>query len=396
MKTRHGWIRSIRGSKKIAFIAATDGSEEFQLTVKKDVSVEGTPKIGASFTATGEDSTTPRGSYEFLVFELKIIGDADDSFPIQPKEHSDEFLRSIPESRGRAAKTQAIWRLRHFISQYIHQYFTHYGFIQYYAPILTSADCEGAGETFKVSSDWLASHLTVSAQLHGEVGMMSCGKIYTFGPCFRAEKSTGRRHLSEFWMIEPEMAFYDLEKTICLTEHMIKHVIQRTAILHGTEFEKMRIDKKHLSTVLTEEPWVRLSYKETAEKYGIVYGQDLGAEVERKLIRDHGKPVFVTHWPKSLKPFYMKSAGNVVECFDLIFPEVGELVGGSVREEDYETLEKQIEESGLKPESMDWYLQTRQWGTVPHAGFGLGLERLVMFLCKLEKVYDAIPFPVHY
>lgn len=407
-RTRVGWIRSIRHSKKITFLAATDGQEEYQLTVKHfgnrddDAQVSGELKVGASFMAKGTDSMTPRGSYEFLVEELHIVGASDDDFPIQPKEHSDEFLRSIPELRGRTAQYQGITRVRHFLSTYMQKYLSETkGFVQYFAPIITSADCEGAGDAFIAKTDWMESHLTVSAQLHGEVGMMSCGKIYTWGPCFRAEKSTGRRHLSEFWMVEPEMAFYDLEQTMELAEEMIKVICFELLLHHKAEFEKMRVSTEHLAKVADSvEAWPRMTYAEVCEKYELEYGSDISAEIERKLTADMDGPVFITHWPKSMKPFYMKTDGDVALCFDLIFPDVGELVGGSVREEDYDILRKRMLECGLLKQgvssSMEWYLKTRQWGTVPHAGFGMGFERLVMFACKLQKIHDTIPFPVSY
>lgn len=404
-RTRFGWIRSIRHSKKITFVAATDGQEEYQLTVKHfgnredDAEVTGELKIGASFIAEGVDSTTPRGSYEFLVSSLKVVGESDDDFPIQPKEHTDDFLRSVPDLRGRTALYQGIWRCRHFLAQYMQQHLTMQDFIQYWGPCITSADCEGAGDTFRVKSDWMDSHLTVSAQLHGEVGMMSCGKIYTWGPCFRAEKSTGRRHLSEFWMIEPEMAFYSLEETMALAQGLVHESLVKLMQWHKAEFEKMRIDTSHITKVLTA-VWPHLTYSEVCEKYGLSWGDDISAEIERKLTSDYDAPVFITHWPKEMKPFYMKTDGDVAVCFDLIFPEVGELIGGSVREEDYSILRKRMLEAGLIKQgvssSMEWYLKTRQWGTVPHAGFGLGFERLLMFACKLQKIQDAIPFPVHY
>lgn len=401
-RIRTGWIRSIRRSKRITFIAATDGTAEYQLTLKHtgeadDAELVGEPKIGASFEAVGRDSTTPRGSYEFLTSRFVIVGESDDDFPIQPKEHTSEFLRSIPEMRGRTAATQAVWRLRHILSMRFHEILSKRGFIQYYAPLITSADCEGAGETFKVSSDWMESHLTVSAQLHGEVGMMSCGKVYTFGPCFRAEKSTGRRHLSEFWMLEPEMAFHDLEETMDLVVDLVD--LSLMAVLdHKEEFEKLRIGTEHIEKVLCahSQTWPRITYDQAIDRLGKSWGEDLSAEGERKLVEAYGGPVFVTHWPKQMKPFYMKTDGLYAECFDLIFPEVGELVGGSVREDDYERLKSAMVETGVDLESMRWYLETRRWGSVPHAGFGLGIERLVMFACKLEKVHDAIPFPVHF
>ena len=401
-RTRFGWIRSIRHSKKIDFIAATDGKDEYQLTVKRmgnqdDAQVDGELKVGASFVAEGMDSTTPRGSYEFLVHTLQIVGTSDDDFPIQPKEHTDDFLRSIPELRGRTAQHQGVTRVRHHLSQYMQGFLGMLDFVQYFAPIITSADCEGAGDTFVAKADWMESHLTVSAQLHGEIGMMSCGKIYTWGPCFRAEKSTGRRHLSEFWMVEPEMAFYDLEQTMDLAESMVKSTLLELSLKQKPEFQKMRIDLDHIHKVADgTDSWPRMTYTEVCEKYGLSWGQDVSAELERTITVDSGGPVFITHWPKKMKPFYMKTDGDVAVCFDLIFPEVGELIGGSVREEDYDKLKMAMVEAGIDLEAMDWYLKTRKWGTVPHSGFGMGFERLVMFACKLQKIQDTIPFPVHY
>jgi len=363
-----------------------------------DAQVSGELKVGASFMAKGTDSVTPRGSYEFLVDELHIVGASDDDYPIQPKEHGDEFLRSIPELRGRTAQYQGITRVRHALSMAMQKYLSDKGFVQYFAPIITSSDCEGAGETFIAKTDWMESHLTVSAQLHGEVGMMSCGKVYTWGPCFRAEKSTGRRHLSEFWMVEPEMAFYDLEQTMQLAEGMIAHALDKVSFGAEAvkELDKMRIGQDHFKSIFDfGPPFCRMTYEEVCKKYDIAWGEDISAETERKLASDMG-PTFVTHWPKAMKPFYMKTEGDVALCFDLIFPEVGELVGGSVREEDYDKLKAAMIEGGVDLESMDWYLKTRKWGTVPHAGFGMGFERLVMFACKLQKIHDTIPFPVSY
>ena len=223
---KQGWIKSIRQSKGLYFIAATDGAIDFQITiVQEKCPIKGELKVGASFMAIGVDSKTPKGSYEFLSSDFRIIGVSDDSYPIQPKAHSDDFLRTIPDLRGRAKKFQGIWKVRHHLTQAIHSFFDSEDFYQYYTPIVTQADCEGAGETFEVKSDWLEANLTVSGQLQGEVGMMSLGKIYTFSPCFRAEKSATKKHLSEFWMIEPEMAFYELDETVKLAEHFVKSVV---------------------------------------------------------------------------------------------------------------------------------------------------------------------------
>ena len=401
IKTRTGWIKSIRTQKHFTFISCTDGRDsEFQITLPKDLIVDGELKDGASFNCEGEDSITPRGSYEFKATAFKIVGPSDETYPIQPKEHSKEFLRTIPQHRGRTRELQATWKIRSLVSQEIHNFFARKGFYQYFAPIITKSDCEGAGQTFKVKSDWMDdAHLTVSAQLEGEVGMMSLGKVYVFGPCFRAEKSATRKHLSEFWMLEPEMAFYDLEKTMDLAEELVKRLISTVQIYYPDDLKMLDWQDDTAETIAFKRiagyNWKRVTYDEIAKEFGISYGQDINAETE-KLIADKYGPTFVTHYPADLKPFYMKKKDGKAMCFDLIFPEVGELIGGSEREEDYEILKTEMEKSGLDMSKMQWYLDTRKYGTVPHAGFGLGIERLIMYITKAEKVHDTIPFPVSF
>lgn len=390
-----GWIKSIRASKGLIFLATTDGIKDIQLTLKEgEYTLSGEIKTGASFEASGIDSITPKGFSEFLVSNITILGDSDDSYPIQPKKHSFDFLRTIPELRGRTKTFQAIWKLRHTLSKEIHKFLDSKDFVQYWTPIITHADCEGAGETFDVKTDWLEEKLTVSGQLHGEVGMMSLGKIYTFSPCFRAEKSATKKHLSEFWMLEPEMAFYDLTETIDLTEDLLKSVLS-IAASYESEFVKLGIDSKHITDLLDKE-WIRLKYEDVCKEFGLEWGSDVSTEVEKRIIEKYKVPVFITHWAKDLKPFYMKKDDKVAYCFDLIFPEVGELIGGSQREESYEVLKSEMVKYGLDLSKMEWYLSTRKYGSVPHSGFGLGFERLVMFVCKLQKIHDAIPFPVSY
>jgi len=399
---KSGWIKSIRGknSKTLKFLSVA-GTEkvgaltEYQITIPASATITGELKVGASFICEGVDSMTPNNSYEFLVSEFTIVGKSDDEFPIQPKEHSKDFLRTIPELRGRTKEFQAIWRIRHTVSQLIHQFFDRKEFYQYYAPIITKADCEGAGETFAVKTDWMDASLTVSAQLQGEVGMMSLGKIYTFGPCFRAEKSSTKKHLSEFWMVEPEAAFYDLEKTMDLAEQMLDHIFtvarQTCAVdLYAIGFTE-REDKNHLILGRIQ----RLTYQQIIEEFDVPYGQDISNEIEKKITDKYG-PTFVTHYPAELKPFYMKKKDGKAICFDLIMPHVGELIGGSEREDDYETLKLEMEKAGLDMEKMQWYLDTRRWGSIPHAGFGIGLERLIAYIVKAEKVHDVIPFPLSY
>lgn len=389
-----GWIKSIRDQKKMIFVAVTDGTKDTQLTLfRDDCEIIGELKVGASFVAEGYHSLTPRGFEEFVVSKLEIMGKSDDEYPIQPKAHSDEFFRSIPELRGRAKKFQGIWKVRHHLTQSIHRFLEDEGFFQYYTPIITHADCEGAGETFKVKSDWMDESLTVSGQLHGEVGMMSLGKIYTFSPCFRAEKSATRKHLSEFWMIEPEMAFYDLYQTIDLSEKMIKSCLDYVMKKSGYEFTQIGIDDSHIQDVIQKD-WIRIRYDEICDKFGIEWGEDISSEKEKEVVSFYGGPVFITHYPKDLKPFYMKKDSKVAFCFDLIFPEVGEVIGGSQREDDFDKLKESMIDLDL--DKMKWYLDTRRWGSVEHSGFGMGFERILMFITKSQKIHDVIPFPVSY
>lgn len=397
---RKGWVRSIRQSKALTFCSCTDGSSEFQLTIKEgECIVTGELKVGCSVWLWGEDSTTPKGLYEFKAWTVTVIGQSDDSFPIQPKEHSDEFLRTIPELRGRTLRYAERWKVRSVASQAVHDFFRKEGYFQYYTPIITQADCEGAGETFKASTDWMSADLTVSGQLHLEAGMMSLGRVYNFQPCFRAEKSATRKHLSEFWMIEAEAENMDLKASMDLCERLVKHV------LIVVEFDKQtkNVARSFIypEQLTTSVPWPRTTYAQVCIDLGLQWGDDIGAEEEKRLTKFHKGPVFITHYPAEMKPFYMRKVAEplkteVAYCFDLIFPEIGELAGGSEREHDHDKLEKAMKDSGMDMTKMQWYLNTRKWGTVPHAGFGLGFERLIMYLTGAEKVHDTIPFPVSY
>lgn len=400
---RFGWIKSIRTSKPVKyFISCTDGFEaDFQVSVPHEVDVDGDGdgdlKVGASILIEGKPSRTPKGLYEFLASSVKVIGKSDDSYPIQAKPHTNDFLRTIPEHRGRARNFQAIWKIRHVVSQHIHRFLSERQFYQYYAPVITKADCEGAGETFSVKSDWLDANLTVSAQLQGEVGMMSLGRAYVFGPCFRAEKSATKKHLSEFWMVEPEAAFFDLDQTMELAEIMIKSILVNVMQECSEELEILELNKSHLENILgvPHSQFKRIQYQDVIKEFDVTYGQDISTEIEKKVVKKYG-PTFITHYPASLKPFYMRKEAGETYCFDLIFPQVGELIGGSERESDYDTLKKEMESAGLDMSKMQWYLDTRKYGSVPHAGFGLGLERLVSFITKADKVHDVIPFPVSF
>jgi asparaginyl-tRNA synthetase len=388
---RKGWIKSIRKSKGLKFIPITDGSKDHQITYKEGLTeVIGELKVGASIIVEGFESKTPRGFDEYVAEKITVVGVSDDDYPLQPKKHTDEFFRSIPHLRGRARQFQEIFKARHYLTQAIHYYMESVGFFQYYTPIITTADCEGAGETFKVTSDWLDEQLTVSGQLHGEVGMMALGHIYIFGPTFRAEKSATRKHLSEFWMVEPEMAWYDLAETVDFTEDFIKVIIGQTMV----RMKKDGVDVSHLEELRDPlKRWAIKTYDEVQEEFGFEWGLDVSSEVEKKVTDKYG-PTFITHYPKDIKPFYMKKDDRHALCFDLIFPGVGEIVGGSQREEDYQTLKDAMVD--LDEEKMQWYLDTRKWGSVPHSGFGLGFERLLMFITKAVKIHDVIPFPVSY
>lgn len=391
-----GWIKSIRHSKGLMFISITDGQKDHQLTLKEgEYELTGELKVGASFIAEGYDSVTPRGFAEFVVSKMTIVGSSDDEYPIQPKRHSADFLRSIPELRGRTKGVQSTWKMRHHLTQSIHRFLESEGLYLYTGSLITDDDCEGAGQTFDVKSDWIDRKLTVSSQLYAEVGARSLGKVYTFGPCFRAEKSSTRKHLSEFYMVEPEISWYKLEDIIPFTERFIKYVISYVVDKSDYEFKQLEITTDHLSDVLKSD-WKIVTYDEVCDLFEIKWGDDISSEMEQKIVSYYGTPTFITHYPKDLKPFYMSKDDKVAYCFDLIFPEVGELVGGSERESSYEILEKSMISSGIDMSKMQWYLDLRRWGSVPTSGFGLGFERLLMFITKSQKIHDVIPFPVSY
>lgn len=395
-KIKHGWIKSIRQSKGIYFIAATDGSKDYQVTIKEEnCSIDGDLKIGSSFESFGIDSTTPKGSYEFLASEFKIIGTSDDSYPIQPKKHSMDYLRSVLEHRGRTKQFQAIWKIRHHLTQAIHKFFDKEDIYLYTPALITPADCEGAGETFDVKSDWLEAKLTVSSQLYGEIGARSLGKIYTFGPCFRAEKSATRKHLAEFQMVEPELSWYHLEDIIPFSERFVKEIISSVISKSKYEFEQLSITTDHLLKIIQTD-WKIISYDKICEVFEVKWGEDISSETEQKIVSHFECPVFITHYPKRLKPFYMAGDDCVAYNFDLIFPEVGELIGGSERETSYEVLKKSMIELGLDMEKMKWYLDLRKYGSTPTSGFGLGFDRLLMFITQTSKIHDVTPFPVSF
>ena len=391
-----GWIKSIRQSKGLMFIAITDGQKDHQLTLKEgEYELTGELKVGASFIAEGYDSVTPRGFAEFIVSKMTIVGSSDDEYPIQPKKHSQDFLRTVPELRGRTKGIQAVWKIRHHLTQAIHRFMESEDTYQYTGSLITDDDCEGAGETFDVKSEWMDRKLSVSSQLYAEVGARSLGKVYTFGPCFRAEKSSTKKHLSEFYMVEPELSWYHLIDIIPFTEKFIKQVISYVIDKCKYEFEQLGITIDHLLHILESE-WKTITYTEVCEVFQVKWGDDISSEIEQKIVSYYKVPTFITHYPKDLKPFYMLKDDRVAYCYDLIFPEVGELVGGSERESSYDKLKDSMLLSGLDMDKMDWYLDLRKWGSVPTSGFGLGVERLLMFITKSQKIHDVIPFPISY
>jgi asparaginyl-tRNA synthetase len=432
-----GWVRTKRGNKNIIFIALNDGSTINNIQIVVDVplfeeSLLRDITTGACISVIGKlvESHGQGQNIEITAKEINIYGKADaETYPLQKKGHSMEFMREIAHLRFRTNTFGAVFRIRHAMAFAIHKYFNDKGFFYLHTPILTGSDCEGAGEMFHVTTMNLNSipknednsvdfrtdffgketNLTVSGQLEGELGALSLGDIYTFGPTFRAENSNTPRHLAEFWMIEPEMAFYDLEDNMDLAEDFLKYLI-RYALENckdDLEFLNNMIDKnllERLNFVLNND-FVRITYTEavkiltSAEKkweYPVGWGRDLQAEHERYLVEVHFKrPVILIDYPKEIKAFYMKQNedGKTVRAMDVLFPGIGEIIGGSQREENHDKLLNRIKEMKLKEKDFWWYLETRKYGTAPHSGFGLGFERLILFVTGMSNIRDVIPFP---
>lgn len=435
-----GWVRTRRGNKAVSFIALNDGSTIHNLQIVADnerFSSELMSKIstGASLCVVGQlvSSQGAGQSVEIQAESIEVLGTADpESYPLQKKGHSLEFLREIAHLRPRTNTFGAIYRIRHQMSMAIHTYFHERGFVYFHAPIITGSDCEGAGQMFQVTTlpldklpmgedggvdygqDFFArpTALTVSGQLEGEMAAMALGAIYTFGPTFRAENSNTPRHLAEFWMIEPEVAFIEIEENMDLAEDFIKHCVQ-WALDHCADdikflsehFDKELIDR--LNFVL-EKPFKRLTYTECIEileaavakgrkfEFPIYWGADMSSEHERYLVEEHFcTPVIVTDYPKEIKSFYMKlnEDGKTVRGMDVLFPKIGEIIGGSERESDYDKLRQRAEEMGVPDKDIWWYMDSRRYGTAPHAGFGLGFERLLLFVTGMTNIRDVIPFP---
>jgi asparaginyl-tRNA synthetase len=436
--TVHGWIRTRRDSKGgFSFLELNDGSCQGNLQVVADGKLQNYESeikklsTGSSVTIAGEVKKSPAKGQatELHAASVTVHGHADpETYPLQKKGHSFEFLRTIAHLRSRTNTFGAIARLRNCVSQSIHAFFQEQGFLFLNAPIITCSDCEGAGEMFKVTKldfdklpkqdgkcdyaqDFFAkpAYLTVSGQLQAEIFACGLGKVYTFGPTFRAENSNTSRHLAEFWMVEPEMAFYDLEDNMALAESFIKRIVGDALAKCGEDmqFFKERIDAAVLPRLerLIQSSFLRVSYTEAIDilqksgqpfEYPVSWGTDLQAEHERYLTEKHfDSPVILYNYPRSLKPFYMRvnDDGKTVRAMDVLVPGVGEIIGGSQREERLDILEQRMLEQKLDPKAYWWYLDLRRYGTVPHSGFGLGLERTLLFLTGMGNIRDVIPFP---
>ena len=437
--TVKGWVRSKRGSKGIFFIALNDGStiKNVQIVGEDQNFDEEVVKLittGACLSVTGVLVESPAAgqSSEIQAREIEVLGPCDNTYPLQKKGASWEYLRTVAHMRPRTNTFGAILRIRHNMAMAIHTYFHEHGFYYFHTPLITASDCEGAGNMFQVttknlydlkkddegkidySDDFFGEQvaLTVSGQLEGELGATALGQIYTFGPTFRAENSNTPRHLAEFWMIEPEMAFYDKQDLMDLEEDFIKYCV-RWALDNcrdDLEFLNKMVDKTLLERLegVLKEDFVRLPYTEGIEilqeairngkkfEFPCQWGDDLASEHERYLVEEHfKKPVIMTDYPKEIKAFYMKmnEDGRTMQGTDVLFPQIGEIIGGSVREESYEKLMAEIDRRGMETEKLQWYLDTRRWGSCPHAGFGLGFERLILFVTGMQNIRDVIPFP---
>ncbi|MDE6207978.1 MAG: asparagine--tRNA ligase [Muribaculaceae bacterium] len=432
-----GWVRTRRGNKNVQFVALNDGSTIRNLQIVFDLSRFSEEQLkavttGSAIHVTGKlvESMGKGQSCEVQANTLEIFGGADpETYPLQKKGHTLEFLRDKAHLRMRTATFGAIMRVRSALAFAIHKFFQERGFYYLNTPLITASDCEGAGAMFQVttlpledlprtedgrvdySRDFFgkSTALTVSGQLEGELGATALGAIYTFGPTFRAENSNTPRHLSEFWMIEPEMAFYDIKDNMDLAEEFVKYCI-RYALDHcreDIEFLAEHFDKELIERLefVLHNDFVRLTYTEGVEilkasgykfEFPVDWGTDLQSEHERYLVEEHfKKPVILTDYPAEIKAFYMKQNpdGRTVRAMDVLFPKIGEIIGGSEREADYDKLLRRIEELNIPMKDMWWYLDTRRYGTVPHSGFGLGFERLVLFVTGMTNIRDVIPFP---
>ena len=431
-----GWVRTLRDSKAFAFIELNDGSSFRNLQVVCSDTLPNFDQVthittGSAVTVSGKLVLTPdmKQPFEVHAEEVVVEGLAEGDYPLQKKRHTFEYLRTIAHLRPRSNTFYAVFRIRSLAAQAIHRYLAERGFVYVHPPIITTSDAEGAGEMFQVTTldvgnpartkdgqvdyneDFFGKHasLTVSGQLNVEAYCMAFSKVYTFGPTFRAEKSNTPRHAAEFWMIEPEIAFADLDDDMALEEDMIKHVIADVLRDAPDEinFLSQFVDKglKERLELVKDAEFARVTYTDAIDillksgkafEYPVSWGVDLQTEHERYLTEVHfQRPVFVYNYPKDIKAFYMRmnEDGKTVAAVDLLVPGIGELVGGSQREERYDMLLKRIQEMGLEAEDYSWYMDLRRFGTVKHAGFGLGFERFVMYLTGISNIRDVLPFP---
>ena len=435
-----GWVRSRRGNKNVSFIALNDGSTIKNIQIVVDLAQFPEEQLkpvttGSCISATGH-LVASQGSgqaVEIQLTELEVYGTADpEQYPLQKKGLSMEYLRTIAHLRPRTNTFGAVFRIRHNMAMAIHNYFHEHGFFYFHTPIITASDCEGAGQMFQVttknlynlkkdeegkidySDDFFGKQtsLTVSGQLEGELAAMALGKIYTFGPTFRAENSNTPRHLAEFWMIEPEVAFIQKDELMDLEEDFIKYCV-RWALEHckdDLEFLNQFVDKGLIARLesVVKTDFIRLTYTEGINilqeaikngkkfEFPCTWGDDLASEHERYLVEEHfNKPVIMSDYPKDIKAFYMKinDDNKTVQGTDVLFPQIGEIIGGSVREESLDKLNAEIERRDIPMKDMWWYLDTRRFGAAPHAGFGLGFERLMLFVTGMQNIRDVIPFP---
>lgn len=425
-----GWVRTKRGNKSVIFLALNDGSTINNIQIVCEVATFGEEffkniTTGACIKVEGKlvPSLGQGQGVEIQASDVELYGAADaEKYPLQKKGHTLEFLREIAHLRPRTNTFGAIFRIRHAMAYAIHKFFNDRGFYYWHSPIITASDAEGAGAMFQVTTlplgvepeyknDFFAgkANLTVSGQLEGELGAMALGEIYTFGPTFRAENSNTPRHLAEFWMIEPEMAFYEIQDNMDLAEDMLKYLIAYA--LDNCADDLAFLEKMYDAELTTrlrgvlEDRFVRLSYTEGVEileksgvkfEFPVGWGLDLQSEHERYLVEQHfKKPVILTDYPKQIKSFYMKlnDDGRTVRGMDVLFPKIGEIIGGSERESDLDKLLERMDEIGVPHAEMDWYLDTRRFGTAPHSGFGLGFERLILFVTGMANIRDVIPFP---
>ena len=434
-----GWVRTRRSGKAVSFIALNDGSTIKNVQIVADAAVFDSELLkqittGSCLSVVGKMVESPGAgqSVEVQAEQIEILGTCAEDYPMQKKGQSFEYMRTHAHMRLRTNTFGAVFRIRHNLAYAIHKYFHDHGFFYFHTPIITASDCEGAGQMFQVTTQNLytlkkdeegkidysddffgkPTSLTVSGQLEGELGATALGAIYTFGPTFRAENSNTPRHLAEFWMIEPEIAFYDIHDNMDLAEDFIKYCV-KWALEHcadDLEFLNKMIDKSLLERLhfVVEHDFVRLTYTEGIQileeavanghkfEFPVHWGIDLASEHERYLVEEHFKrPVILTDYPKEIKAFYMKmnEDGKTVRAMDVLFPQIGEIIGGSEREESYDKLKARIDELQIPMKDMWWYLDTRRFGTCPHSGFGLGFERLVLFVTGMQNIRDVIPFP---